>query len=245
MDTLELIKNYENIITPNRSMDYRVRFAPSPTGSPHVGNIRSAIYNWLFAHHHNGSFILRIEDTDRQRYNDQSLEDIMNALRMLDLHWDEGPETGGNFGPYFQSERLELYHKAAQWLVDNGFAYYCNCTAERLDEIRKKQKAEKHRTAYDRFCRNKGIEGKIGDGNCVIRFKVPFTGATEVYDELRGKISISNSMMEDFIIIKSDGWPTYHLANIVDDHLMKITYVLRAEEWIPSLGKHILLYKAF
>jgi len=235
----------DDVITPGRSMEYRVRFAPSPTGSPHVGNIRSAILNWLFARHNNGSFVLRIEDTDRERYVEGGLQAILDGLKWMGLLWDEGPEVGGPFAPYIQSERLELYHKCAQYLVDKGFAYYCTCSPERLEEVRKTQMASGKPPRYDRHCRDLGIKGTPGDKDKVIRFKIPYTGTTTFHDLIRGDISFSNALLDDFIIIKSDGYPTYHLANIVDDHFMKITYVMRAEEWIPSTGKHILLYRAF
>ncbi|MGB9561737.1 MAG: glutamate--tRNA ligase, partial [bacterium] len=245
METFEPLPHLKDVFTPGRSMEYRVRFAPSPTGSPHVGNIRSAILNWLFARHYNGSFILRIEDTDRERYTEEGVKAILDGLKWIGLYWDEGPELGGPFGPYIQSERLEIYQRCAQYLVERGYAYYCTCTKERLEEVRKEQMAKGIPPRYDRHCRDLGIKGSPGDPDKVIRFKIPYTGNTKFNDIIRGEISFSNALLDDFVILKSDGYPTYHLANIVDDHLMKITYVMRAEEWIPSTGKHILLYNAF
>lgn len=245
MNGFNPLPELDKVETQGRSMGYRVRFAPSPTGSPHVGNIRSAILNWLFARHHNGSFILRIEDTDRERYTEEGLRAILDGLKWMGLFWDEGPEVGGPFGPYIQSERLELYQKCAQYLVDKGYAYYCTCTKERLEEVRKTQLAKGMPPRYDRLCRDRKIKGTPGDKDKVIRFKVPYTGTTSFVDLVRGEIKFSNALLDDFVIIKSDGYPTYHLANIVDDHFMKVTYVMRAEEWIPSTGKHILLYDAF
>ncbi|MCD6097962.1 glutamate--tRNA ligase [bacterium] len=226
-------------------MTVRVRFAPSPTGKPHVGNIRTAIFNWLYARHHGGKFILRIEDTDRERYSPDALKNLLETLRWLKLDWDEGPEVGGEYGPYFQSERLDIYHRYAQELVDNGYAYYCTCSKERLDRIRKEAEAKGLPPRYDRHCRELGIKGSPTDTDKVIRFKIPLEGTTTFHDEIRGDITFENENLDDFVILKSDGFPTYHFANIIDDHLMKITDVMRAEEWIPSTGKHILMYRAF
>lgn len=227
----------------------RVRFAPSPTGYLHIGGARTAIYNWLLARATGGQFLLRIEDTDRTRYVEDALQDIMASLRWLGLDWDEGPETGGPVGPYFQSKRLDLYQKYAEQLVAEGKAYYCFCSAERLAAVRVAQEASKQPPGYDRRCRNltsdevaaKKAEGQIP----VIRFKVPLEGTTTVVDELRGEMLFENRTLDDLVLLKSDGFPTYHLANIIDDHFMGITHVMRGDEWIASTPRHILLYGAF
>lgn len=226
-------------------MSVRVRFAPSPTGLPHVGNIRTALFNWLFARHHGGSFILRIEDTDRARYDPKALDAIIEGLLWLGLEWDEGPNVGGEYGPYFQSQRLELYHECVKKLIDEGKAYYCNCPPERLEAVREERMKKGLPPMYDRNCRELGIKSDPKDPSTVIRFKMPLAGKTVVNDYLHGQISFDNATFDDIVLIKSDGFPTYHFANIVDDHFMKITHVMRAEEWIPSAGKHLLLYQAF
>ncbi|MHB0997923.1 MAG: glutamate--tRNA ligase [Armatimonadota bacterium] len=226
----------------------RVRFAPSPTGFAHIGNIRNALFDWLLVRHFGGSFILRIEDTDRARIVPGALEEIYESLRWLGALWDEGPEVGGDFGPYVQSERLHLYDKYARQLVEQGNAYYCFCTSERLAEMRKEQESKKQATGYDRCClqlspeeiAQKQLEGLPA----VIRFKVPDEGQTPFYDLVRGDITFENKLLDDFVIMKSDGYPTYHFASIVDDHLMEITHVIRSEEWISSTPKHVLLYKS-
>ena len=227
----------------------RVRFAPSPTGSPHIGNIRTAIYDWLLAKHTGGTFILRIEDTDRARYVPGSLEEILESLRWLGLMWNEGPEVGGSYGPYLQSERLDIYAKYARQLLDEGKAYRCFCTSERLAEMRKEQEARKQATGYDRFClalTPEEIESKLKEGMpYVLRFRVPETGHTHFHDIVRGEITFENNLLDDFVIIKSDGYPTYQFANVVDDHLMEITHIIRGEEWISSAPKHLLLYQCF
>ncbi|MBN2542012.1 glutamate--tRNA ligase [bacterium] len=224
-------------------MSVRVRFAPSPTGSPHVGNIRTAIFNWLFARNMGGTFILRIEDTDRERYSKEALQALMDGLKWLNISWDEGPGTGGEYGPYFQSERLHIYHEYAKMLVDKGYAYYCSCTPERLKEVRESLKGKEKAAGYDRHCRDLGIKGDPNDPDKVIRFKVPLEGKTYFEDYIRGRIEFDNELLDDFVIIKSDGYPTYHLANIVDDYLMKVTHIMRGDEWISSTGRHILLYE--
>jgi glutamyl-tRNA synthetase len=229
--------------------EVRVRFAPSPTGYLHIGGARTALYNWLFARHCGGKFILRIEDTDRNRYVPDALTDIMASLRWLGLDWDEGPEVGGDYGSYSQSERLDLYQKYAQQLVDEGKAYRCYCTSERLEQLRKSQEAGKQDVGYDRFCLNlseaERREKEAAGLKSVIRFKIPREGHTMVKDLLRGELHFDNSTLDDLVLLKSDGYPTYHLANIIDDHLMKISHVMRGEEWIPSTPRHILLYQAF
>jgi glutamyl-tRNA synthetase len=227
----------------------RVRFAPSPTGSPHIGNIRTAVYDWLLRQRVGGSFIVRIEDTDRTRFVPSSLDELLECLRWLGLQWDEGPEVGGQFGPYFQSQRLEIYDRYVKQLIEQGDAYYCFCTSERLTEMRKAQEAAKLPTGYDRTCRAltpDEVEQKLSEGApAVVRFRVPEEGTTSFMDIVRGEISFENSLLDDFILIKSDGYPTYQFANVVDDHTMEITHIIRGEEWISSTPKHVLLYKAF
>lgn len=227
----------------------RVRFAPSPTGYLHIGGARTAIYDWLMARNTGGKFILRIEDTDRNRFVPDSLTDIMTSLRWLGLEWDEGPESGGEFGPYFQSERLDIYQKYADQLVAEGKAYYCYCSPERLQEVRREQEVTKQKIGYDRRCRDlpdsERRELEAASPRRVLRFKTPLEGTTVVHDAVRGDCSFDNSTLEDLVLIKSDGYPTYHFANIIDDHLMKITHVLRGDEWISSSPIHVLLYQAF
>ncbi|MEL7562679.1 glutamate--tRNA ligase [Dehalogenimonas sp. 4OHTPN] len=221
----------------------RVRYAPSPTGYPHVGNIRTALFNWLFARHHGGKFIVRIEDTDQARYVPGAVEAILDGLLWLGMDWDEGPERDGGYGPYFQSQRLEKYRAAAEKLIESGYAYPCYCSSERLEEVRAAQTAAKQPTGYDRKCRDK-CDITPGGVTPVVRFKVPLTGTTTFHDVIRGEVTFDNSLLDDFVLLKSDGFPTYHLANIVDDHEMKISHVMRAEEWLSSTPKHIQLYKA-
>ena len=226
----------------------RVRFAPSPTGEPHIGNIRTALFNWLFARHRGGSFIVRIEDTDRNRLVPGALEAILSALRWLGLDWDEGPEVGGPYGPYFQSERLPLYQEAAERLVASGAAYPCYCSPERLKEMREEQERRKEPPRYDRRCRfltpDEGAAQQADGAPMVIRFAVPLTGESGFNDLIRGPITFDNAVLDDFVMLKSDGFPTYHLANVVDDHAMRITHVMRADEWISSTPRHVLLYEA-
>jgi len=218
----------------------KVRFAPSPTGDPHVGGIRTALFNWLLARKHKGKFILRIEDTDRERYQPESVERIEESLKWLGLNWDEGP--------YFQSERITLYQKAAEELVEKGRAYYCFCRKERLEKLRIQQAENNQPPKYDKHCRylpKEEVEKRIKAGEPhVIRLDIPEEGTTEFNDLIRGKISFENKVLDDTILLKSDGYPTYHLANVVDDHAMGITHVIRAEEWLPSTPKHIILYQA-
>ena len=226
----------------------RVRFAPSPTGYPHVGNIRTALFNWLFARHCGGSFIVRIEDTDVARTVEGAQEAILGGLRWLGMDWDEGPEVGGNYGPYFQSQRLELYHDAAQKLVSQGDAYYCYCSPQRLKEMREEQARRKQPPGYDRHCRDMSeterAEREAEGVTPVVRFKAPFEGQTGFTDLIWGEVVVRNSTIDDFVLLKSDGYPTYHLANVIDDHVMEISHVLRAEEWLPSVPRHKLLYRA-
>jgi glutamyl-tRNA synthetase len=227
----------------------RLRFAPSPTGSPHVGNIRTAVFDYLYARHTGGDFILRIEDTDRGRYEEGSLQEMMHCLRWMGMQWDEGPEVGGDFGPYFQSERLELYHNCVNELLEKGRAYRCYCSKERLDEMRAFQSANKLPPGYDRHCRDldeaQRAELSAKCPNPVVRFKMEREGKSEFTDVVRGLVSFQNELEDDFVIIKADGFPTYHFASVVDDHHMEITHVIRGEEWLSSAPKHLQLYKAF
>lgn len=226
----------------------RVRFAPSPTGYLHIGGARTAIYNWLLARATGGAFILRIEDTDRSRYVPDALQDIMASLRWLGLSWDEGPEAGGEAGPYLQSERLPLYRRHAEQLVAQDRAYYCFCPPGRLAALRAAQEAAGEPTGYDRHCRDlpkSEVESALARGEQhVIRLKIP-AGRTTFTDEIRGEITVDNGTLDDLVLLKSDGFPTYHLANIVDDHLMGITHVMRGDEWLASTPRHVLLYRAF
>lgn len=229
--------------------EVRVRIAPSPTGDPHVGTAYVALFNYVFARKHGGKFVLRLEDTDQVRARSSSEDMILRSLRWLGLTWDEGPDVGGPYGPYRQSERKELHAQHAQALVEAGNAYRCFCTPQRLDEMRAKQRAEGGQMGYDRHCRSLSaaeVKAKL-DAKLpfVIRLKMPTDGVTVVHDAVRGPVEFENQRIDDQVLIKSDGYPTYHLANVVDDHLMKITHVMRAEEWISSTPKHVVLYQAF
>jgi glutamyl-tRNA synthetase len=227
----------------------RVRYAPSPTGAPHVGNIRTALFTWLFARHHGGKFIVRIEDTDQVREVENGLELILESLRWLGLDWDEGPGVGGPHGPYTQSERLPLYRQWAQWLVEHAHAYTCYCTPERLERMRQEQEAKKLPTGYDRTCRflsDAERRAKEAAGLVpVIRLAVPLSGTTSYHDLIHGEVTVDNKNIDDQVLLKSDGFPTYHLAVVVDDHDMEITHVTRGDDWISSGPKHALLYQAF
>ena len=230
-------------------MPVRVRYAPSPTGEPHLGNIRTALFDWLLAKHEGGQFILRIEDTDQARYVEESVAAQMEALRWLGLDWDEGPDVGGPFAPYVQSERLDIYQEHVERLIETDRAYRCYCSSERLDRVRKELQARKQPPRYDRYCRDLTADEKSkaeGEGApSVVRFKTPLDGETATGDALRGTVTFQNDTLDDFVILKSDGFPTYHLASIVDDHVMEITHVLRGEEWLSSAPRHVLLYQAF
>lgn len=232
-------------------MSVRVRYAPSPTGLQHIGGVRTALFNYFYAKAQGGDFLLRVEDTDRERSSDDALEDLYQTLNWLGIKWDEGPLVGGSYGPYIQSERFNLYQEYAQKLIDSDMAYYCYCTSERLDKVRKEQKESKSSTqGYDRHCSNltpqQRAEYEKQGIKPVIRLRVPLEGKTTFNDVLMGKITKKNKdISPDPILLKSDGFPTYHLANVVDDHFMKITHIMRAQEWIPSGPLHILLYKAF
>ena len=230
------------------SSEVRVRYAPSPTGQPHIGNIRTALFNWLFARHHGGKFIVRIEDTDQTRFVDGAIEAILDGLKWLNIDWDEGPEVGGPHAPYEQSNRLELYQRLAEQLFDQGNAYYCYCSREGLERLRRSNRESGSYSAGCQ-CRRSGRAGAVGEpvanDDRVIRFAMPESGMTRVHDLIRGDVEWRNELQEDFVILKSDGFPTYHLAVVTDDHFMEISHVMRAEEWLPSTPRHLQLYKAF
>lgn len=226
----------------------RTRVAPSPTGDPHVGTAYQALFNKAIAEATGGQFLLRIEDTDRERYNQGSEEKIFRALRWLDLGWDEGPDVGGPKGPYRQSERTEIYREHAAVLLERGTAYRCFCTPERLQALRAEQQEAKQSTRYDGACRALSREDSAARAKSekhVVRLVVPREGETVARDGCRGEIRFAHAELDDQVLMKSDGFPTYHLANVVDDKLMEITHVIRGEEWLPSLPKHVLLYAAF
>lgn len=235
----------------------RVRFAPSPTGYLHIGGLRTALYAELMALRHGGAFVLRIEDTDRTRLVEGAVESLLRALAWSGVTPTEGPylaEDGtvkerGDFGPYVQSQRLDIYKKYAAELLANGHAYHCFCTAERLDEIRKKQSENKEQVMYDGLCRNLAkdeVAAKLAaNAPHVVRLRVPRQGRVEFTDAVRGLVSFAFATLDDQVLMKTDGFPTYHMAVVVDDHLMNITHVIRAEEWLSSTPKHLLLYQAF
>ncbi len=238
-------------------MDVRVRYAPSPTGRQHIGNFRSALYNYLFARKHGGVFFLRIEDTDRTRLVEKGIEMTLGMLARMGITYDEGPflredgtiEQRGNKGPYVQSERLEIYRQHLNQLLEHGEAYPCFCTPERLEELRNSQEVAKLPTGYDRHCRDLDraeAQRRIEAGERVVyRAKMPLEGETSFEDLVRGKVSFKNALLDDYVLLKSDSFPTYHLANVIDDHLMETTHVIRGEEWLSSTPKHVLLYSAF
>ena len=230
----------------------RLRFAPSPTGPLHIGSARTALFSWLYARHYGGSFVLRIEDTDRNRYVPEALEDFITGLRWLGLDWDEGPEVGGDYGPYFQSQRTAMYQKWGHWLVEKGYAYKCWCLPKRLAAVRQEQQKGGRHAGYDRHCRQmtaaQRAEMETADRPYVIRFKIPLDPpeqSTTVHDLIRGPITFDHRELEDLILLKSDGYPTYHLANVVDDHFMQISHIVRADEWISTAPLHALMYNAF
>lgn len=237
-------------------MTIRTRFAPSPTGYLHIGSLRTALYEYFFAKKNNGDFILRIEDTDQIRFVPGSMESLIKVLKIMGITPDEGPtlnENGepkevGRFGPYIQSQRTEIYREHAKILLDKGSAYYCFCSSERLGGMRKEQELAKLPTKYDRVCLRlspEEIKTRLASGEkYVIRLRVP-DGETEFNDLVYGHIKVGNNEIDDQVLLKSDNFPTYHLANVVDDHLMNISHVIRGEEWLPSTPKHIVLYKAF
>ncbi len=235
----------------------KTRFAPSPTGYLHIGGLRTALYNYLYAKQNKGKFVLRIEDTDQKREVKGALESLMQTLKNLGLNWDEGPKRGiitkitnkGQNGPYLQSKRLKIYQKYAQKLLESGQAYYCFCSEERLANLKQEQEEKKLPPKYDGLCQKlspEEINSKLKAENLkVIRLKVPQNREVVFNDLIRGQIKFKASEIDDQILMKSDGFPTYHLANVVDDHLMKITHVIRGEEWLSSTPKHILMYGAF
>lgn len=236
-------------MTIETSRPVRVRFAPSPTGSLHIGGLRTALFNWLFARHYNGKFILRIEDTDQKRFDPNALHTLVEALRWAGLDWDEGPEVGGDFGPYVQSERLASYGKWATWLIEHGHAYKCFCTSERLERVNREKQERKEQPGYDRFCRNltpaEITEREAQNLSYVVRFRMPLEGVTVVPDAVRGDITFENAGLQDAVMLKSDGFPTYHFAHVVDDYEMQISHVMRANEWLPSAPLHVALWHAF
>ncbi|MFH1238902.1 MAG: glutamate--tRNA ligase [bacterium] len=229
-------------------MTVRVRFAPSPTGFLHIGSVRTALYNWLFARHNQGAFVLRIEDTDEVRSTKESVDAILEGLKWLGLDWDEGPGKGGAYGPYFQMERLDIYKKYADQLVKDDKAYYCYCTAEELTARREEAIKEKRPPKYDGRCRRlseekkkqyeQEIRGKV------VRFKMPPSGKTKVNDLVRGEIEFDNAVLDDFVLLKSNGTPIYNFANVIDDSLMKITHIIRGDDHISNTPRQIMLYEA-
>jgi glutamyl-tRNA synthetase len=227
----------------------RVRFAPSPTGRLHIGGGRTALYNYLLARQTGGQFILRLEDTDRSRYKPEAEQEIYDGLHWLGLQWDEGPDVGGPHAPYRQSERKQIYLDHAEQLIKGGRAYRCFCTPARLDAVRKEQQANKQPARYDGLCRRltdaqirANLDARLPH---VIRFHIPNEGMTVAHDHLRGDIAVENKNLDDFIIVKSDGFALYHLAAMVDDHLMGITHVFRTTEWLPTFPLHVRIYEAF
>ena len=225
----------------------RTRYAPSPTGDPHVGNIRSAIFAWAMARANEGSFLLRIEDTDQGRLVPESIDAIYESLRWLGIDWDEGPDIGGPHGPYVQSQRLEMYQAAAQKLMGSGAAYRCFCTAERLQAMREAQAAARRPPGYDGLCRAIAPAESAARGRSepfTVRFRMKTSGQTVLDDIIRGRVVFENALQDDFVALKSDGYPTYHLALIVDDTDMRISHAVRGEEWISSAPKHLQIYEA-
>jgi glutamyl-tRNA synthetase len=235
-------------MTENRT-PARVRFAPSPTGHMHLGSARTALYDYLLAHQTGGQFILRIEDTDRKRLVPGAEEELMQGIRWLGMDWDEGPDKGGPYGPYRQSERKEIYQEYGRKLVELGRAYYCFCTPQRLEGVHQEQMKRKETPHYDGTCRlldPADAEARVAAGEPhVLRFKTPKEGVTIVQDHLRGEIRVENRTLDDSILIKTDGWALYHLAAAVDDHLMHITHVIRGSEWLPTFPLHSLIHRAF
>ena len=238
-------------------MEIRDRYPPSPTGNQHIGSVRTALFNYLFARSQGGKFILRLEDTDRTRCEEKYVTNLYETFDWLGFRWDEGPDLGGPYSPYVQSERTELYQKYAKELLDKGYAYYCFCTPERLETVRKEREAaHSSESGYDRHCRSIPPEEaarRVESGEaCTVRLKIPLSEGVEpppvtsFYDHIIGNVTWKNEDINpDPVLLKSDGFPTYHLANVVDDHLMGITHILRAQEWLPSVPLHVIMYKAF
>ena len=228
----------------------RLRFAPSPTGNPHIGNIRTAVFGWLFARKHNGAYMIRVEDTDQRRRTEGAVEAMLESLDWVGLDWDEGPDLGGPCAPYVQSERLALYQEAAQSLIDSGNAYRCYCSPERLDQLRSAQQQRGDETiGYDGYCLNltesERREYEESGTPHVVRFRMPVDGKSTLDDIIFGHLEFENRLYDDFVALKSDGFPTYHLASVVDDHYMGITHVTRGKEWLSSVPRHVQLYSAF
>jgi len=225
----------------------RTRYAPSPTGYLHVGGARTALFNWLFARHHGGTFVLRIEDTDLERSSEESTRAIIEDLKWLGIDWDEGPEVGGPYGPYFQSQRLDIYNKYVEQLLAEGKAYYCYCTPEELKERREAMLAEGKAPMYDRKCLHLSEEERqrlAAERPAVVRFLSPDEGEIRFHDHVRGEVVFENRLLDDLVIRKSDGWPTYNFAVVVDDHLMQITHVIRGEDHLTNTARQIQLYEA-
>ncbi len=228
----------------------RLRFAPSPTGNPHIGNVRTAIFGWLFARKRDGAFMIRVEDTDQGRRTDGAVESMLESLDWVGLDWDEGPDVGGPYGPYVQSERLDLYRDAAHRLIASGHAYRCYCSQDRLGELRSAQQERRDETiGYDRHCldltESERREFENTEAPFVVRFRMPTEGKSVLDDIIFGHVEFDNRLYDDFVALKSDGFPTYHLASIVDDHHMGITHVTRGKEWLSSVPRHVQLYSAF
>jgi glutamyl-tRNA synthetase len=227
----------------------RARFAPSPTGHVHLGSARTALFDYLIAQQTKGQFILRIEDTDQKRLVQGAEAELIENLHWLGIKWDEGPDVGGPFAPYRQSERKEIYLKYARELVEKGYAYYCFCSTERLNQVRKEKQAHKELPHYDGLCRQISLEDAdkriVAGEPHVIRFKTPRDGKTTVVDLIRGDVTFDNATLDDYILVKADGWALYHLAAIVDDHLMQISHVIRGSEWLPTSPLHAMIWKAF
>ncbi len=230
-------------------MEIRTRFAPSPTGYMHIGNLRTALYEYLIAKSQKGKFILRIEDTDQERFVEGAIDIIYNTLKLTGLHYDEGPDIGGEYGPYIQSQRMGIYMDYAKELVEKGQAYYCFCTKERLEALKTSNKEGDAFSKYDRHCRHlspEQVQKNLDAGMpFVIRQKMPTEGTTTFHDVVYGDITVENAELDDQILMKADGFPTYNFANVVDDHLMKITHVVRGSEYLSSTPKYSLLYEAF
>ena len=226
----------------------RVRYAPSPTGEPHIGNVRTALFNFLFARHHKGKFVVRVEDTDQERLVPGALDAVLDSLQWLDIAWDEGPRVGGPFRPYVQSQRLSIYQELAETLIRQGQAYRCYCSRERLAQMRQERRDHGYATGQACGCRDmtqqERVDTEANSGPPVVRFQVAISGVTRVHDLIRGDVEWQNELLDDFIILKSDAFPTYHLAVVADDHLMEISHVLRAEEWLPSTPRHLQLFDA-
>lgn len=230
--------------------EVRVRYAPSPTGYIHIGNLRTALYNYLYARHTGGKFILRIEDTDQARKVEGAVENLITTMKWAGLDYDEGPEKVGEYGPYYQSERLDIYKTHIDILLQKKKAYYCFCTADRLTALREEQQKQKlNQTKYDKHClhlSDEEVASNIANGMpYVVRLNVDPLSTIKFKDDVRGDVEFSGEVVDDQVLIKSDNYPTYHLANVIDDHLMKVTHVIRGEEWLPSTPKHVLLYEAF